>query len=435
MKTLHRSIGSLLSAALTLPPLSALADVVPPPSMLPDASNAALPGTVKNLGLLDTGGNYYKFGTGVYPLYQTATATTANTTNGSPTITVASAANIAINDEITASFAPASAYVTGIVGTTVTMSGNAIATGTGTAVTFGVNRFSAGSSLLTNTLASRNGLFGAASAGRSNWVDNLWGGGDPGPSVFSISPYGGDLAGLFAARSSDNTSAPSQNTIALAVLSIADATGSGHNVWGQYIEGHTLASGTVTAYMNEESSVVNGWTAAANDPYGVNTAGLVTNLRLDVGIGSGVTNNATDALEIINNGGSYKAGITLSSDALDTSGGAAAALALAQNQGVFWYSGAGNAAWKLYSTSTSGNNAIVLSDAAGLDEAAPGLSLRSTSGFYGLALTPSTGTGGSPYIELDGIGASATKPLSNFTGRAVRWERSPRCRAPIRCGS
>src|ERR1041385_1729127 len=86
MKKLHTFVGALLATALALPPLPAWADATPPPGMLSDASNAALPGAVQNLGILDPTSVYYTLGAGLYPQYAGATTTTADTTSGSPTI-------------------------------------------------------------------------------------------------------------------------------------------------------------------------------------------------------------------------------------------------------------------------------------------------------------------------------------------------------------
>ena len=399
-----RSIASAALAVALALPYRADAGPTPGTNMLTTASNAQLPAARENFGMEDASGNFFTFGSGLFPVYQTATATTANTTNASPTITVASASNISLGDSIWATFVPAGAYVTNIAGSTVTMSQNATATGTATAVTFGQDRFTAGSTAFTNTLGAEYGYFGAAAKNRTTWPNQYWDNDPPASqSLYSVSP-GGQFAGIFASRASDNPRTVSTNTIPLGALVVNDATGLGIGTWAEYLEGHTLSTASVTAHINEESSLVNGWTPIADDPYTKNPAGLVTNLRLDVGIGSGVTNNATDALEIVSNGGKYKAGITVGATALDTSGGPAAALALAQNHGIFWYSGAGNAAWQLYSTATSGANALVLGPSTGLDEAGAGLTEQSNASYFGLALTPSSGNAGQPYIELDGVG-------------------------------
>lgn len=48
---MRKYLGALLATALALPPVSTLADVKPPPSMLADASNAELPAARNNLGV------------------------------------------------------------------------------------------------------------------------------------------------------------------------------------------------------------------------------------------------------------------------------------------------------------------------------------------------------------------------------------------------
>ncbi len=331
--------------------------------MLIDASNAVLPDARINFGIEDASASYYTFGSGLFPSYATKTDTTASaSTLGNPAITIPSGLSISAGDSIWATFVPNGAYVLTYVGTTLTMSQNATAGGGG-AVTFGQNRFVAGSTTLTDALGTKVGYFGSASQGRSTWLNRYFIGSDflTNQSLLSISPYG-SYSGIFAGRSSDQAGGAGAYVIPLAVEVLQDGTGTGHSSQALYLQADLLASSTPAQHINNENSVQNGWTASADsDPFTTNPARSVFNLRLDNGKGAGSSNTATAAVDIINNGGNYLAGIIIGSDALDTSAGRLApAMAMATNHCLAWYRAAGQKSWNLCSTAASGNGTINL---------------------------------------------------------------------------
>ena len=353
------------------------------PFMLPNASNS----------LTST---FFPFGSSLYPAYQTGTTTTANAVAGSNSIVVASAANISVGDVVSStspSFlaaAPPAVWVTGIAGTTISLSSNANANQTGATVVFGTDRFTGGSTLFTNTLGAKYGYFGAASKNRSTWPAQYWIGADQ-PSdhaLYSVSPDG-TVAGLFAARTSDN---PGGATIPLGCLAVGDNPGVAVPSWCAYFEADLLASASRLSHINEESSIRSEWATTSNDPYTINPFGFVTNLRLDAGIGSGTANNITDALEITNNGAGYRAGITIQSNALDTAAGRIApALQMATSHAIQWYRAAGQLAWNIFSTSTTtSNQSLALSDTGATFNTA-NLGLTAATGDANLLINSNTG--------------------------------------------
>ncbi len=356
-------------------------------AMTVTGSNATLPAARTNLGIEDATASYYTFGSGLFPSYATQTSTTANTTINIADITVASAANIALGDSIWATFVANGTYVTNIVGTTVSMSANATATGTGTAVSFGQNRFSAGKTALTDVTAAKVGLFGVGSQGRSTWLNQYFVGSDylVDQSVLSISPYG-TYAGLFASRASDSIGTAGGYTIPLAAQNVCDNPTTSLNCQALYLQSDLLSTAIQRISIGLEISPSSAWTpSAVADPYTLNPVGGVFDLRLDSGKGV-ASNTATGAVQIVNNGGKFSSGLIIQSDALDIAAGRIApALAMGPSHSIDWYSAAGNAAWRLYSTATSGNKTIVLGNTAATFSAPIAISdtTASTSGTTG----------------------------------------------------
>lgn len=333
-------------------------------------------GSAGNIGQLASS-QPVTIGSSLYPVYQNQITTTANTTSGNAAIVVASATGIVVGDSIFGTFAPAGVYVASIVGTTITMgtatgtgvSPNATATGTGTAVAFGGPRYSQTSTFMANTLAARDGLFGAAALGRSTWVNRYFpgadyqGAGGGGNTIYSISPDGRS-AGLFAVRSSDAT-AGTGSAIALATLIVADRTTGNVATWGQYTESRLLAAAVQNEHNQYESSIANFWTAVDITPYAVNPAGSVRNFRIDCGVGATISGQTkcSAALDVVNNGQTYRSGFVIAADALDVAAGRIApAYSMATNQAVVWYSTAG-IGWSIWSdATTNANNGMVLHD-------------------------------------------------------------------------
>lgn len=324
-------------------------------SMLPDASNAL---TTSAFG----------FGSGLYPQYAVATVTTANTTSGSPTITVNSATGISIGDVIsTASpdFLPApgnTTYVVNIVGTTVTLSGNATSSNTGASVTFGVDRFTAGSTLLTNTSGVKYGYFGSAAVGKTTWPARYWSAGDfpADHNLYSIATQ--NQAALFAARASDNPSGG--YVITEGTLSLDDDGAIPHFTEAKYIQSNLTAFSPGSTHIQVEQSIANtGWgTPATLDPYTTNASGMIVSLRPDCGVGP-ASDNCSAAVQFVNNGAAYGAGVIFDSTSVAADiNGISSAIELPKNYSIDFFSAAGTAPWRLYSNATTGNNQLILGD-------------------------------------------------------------------------
>jgi len=83
-------------------------------------------------------------------------------------------------------------------------------------------------------------------------------------------------------------------------------------------------------------------------------------------------NKCTNAVHILGNGAVYRSGLVFDANGLDTSSGRIApAIQMGQSQSIDWYSAAGNAAWRLYSTATTGNQTIQLNNnGVGVNKAA-----------------------------------------------------------------
>jgi hypothetical protein len=204
------------------------------------------------------------------------------------------------------------------------------------------------------------GYFGMASGFGSTWLDTYFSSIENVASILSISPVG-QVAGTFASRTSDNAGGSGAAVIPLECVVVSDSTTS-HPTWCQYNESDLVGT-AVGQHLQTESSVYSTWPVVTGDPYTDNPSGANFNLRLDAGKGSGSPNNITAALDIVNNGAAYRHGIIIGSTALDTAAGRIApALAMAKNHSLSWYSSAGNEAWKLYSTATSGNGTAVFSN-------------------------------------------------------------------------
>jgi len=328
---------------------AALAQQVPNP-LSADGANAVLPAAKENINL-DPTKNYYSFGDALYPIYATKTSTTVNATNGVKTITVANATGINVGDLIEGSFAYVayvygSHHVASIVGTTITMTEPATAGGTNLPAGFGTDyRFQSKNSLLTNVLAAQVGNFGTASRGHSTWVSDYqpwtdlnW------ASIFSISPIG-QAAGFFGARSSDNSAG---YMIPLTCFAVGNNPTLAIYSWCQYLESHLEASVPLayqSFHIQIESSVNNGWTISGDStPFNVNAGPIFTsNLRLDNGIGNpGVPKPMTVAMDIINNGGTYRTGILIDATALDMTGRSfAPAISMGPKHAVCWFLAAG----------------------------------------------------------------------------------------------
>src|SRR5262249_6436948 len=155
-------------------------------------------------------------------------------------------------------------------------------------------------------------------------------------SLYSISPNG-NYATVSATRSSDNQLGTSQSIIADACIAANDNTTVNHKVWCRYNHGVITAPSVTRQHINDENSILNLALSVPLDPYTPNPVGSSINLRLDSGIGTGVGNNVSAALQILSNSAKYNSGIVIGSTAIDTN----EAIALAVNHTINVYSGAG----------------------------------------------------------------------------------------------
>jgi hypothetical protein len=325
------------------------------------------------LGPSSQNSNYFPFGSGLYPQYETATTTTANTVMGSPDITVASVANISIGNVISSTspgFVPAPGnltYVIGISGTTVTLSDNATASLTGASVTFGVDRFDAGNTVFTNVLASRNGYFGAAAQGRSTWVAKYWSAGDfpIDHALFAVAETGGIQAALEATHTAG---APFGYVLNNGMLLVDDDGSVQHFSQANYVQSNLVAYAPGSTHIQSEMNVNStAYPYAAVDPYTTNVAGMTENLRLDCGSGFGVGgNNCSTAIHVINNGAKYGVGMVFDSlsVAADISG-VSSAIQFPKDYALDWFSASPGNGWRMYSTNSAGGaKAVVMTDSA-----------------------------------------------------------------------
>jgi hypothetical protein len=321
--------------------------------------------------IIDASNSFYKAGNNLFPVYAEPAATTATSTTGSSTITVTSGTGINQYDQVNAPFVPFGAYVVSLVGTTVTMSTDATATNVSPVpVTFGQSRFSKENSILTNTLAAQIGNFGSASRGHSTYMaqhfpalDLSW------ASIYSISPIG-QTAIATATQSSDNS---------LGGFTITDIcfVSANHQTvaqltWCQYLQSHLPASAAQGSHLQIESSLDNHWTISGDmDPYNVNPAIRATNLRLDNGLDftlGQLAKPATAALDIVNNGGTYRSGIVFDNNAFDYSDARAfaPAIAMGSKQGSCWYTAAGGSpSWCIWASASDPVSTFHMRDNSG----------------------------------------------------------------------
>lgn len=150
------------------------------------------------------------------------------------------------------------------------------------------------SSILTNTIGAKWGVFGSASKEQPSWLETYAPGVsffNVGASVVGISPNG-TAGGLFAARNSDNSTA-SSTTIPLNAFLVADNGTVNVPTWIGYGQAVLLSTAIQNAHYGLELSVKSSWTPVTVHPYSVNTPGSTRNLRLDAGVGGAASTTAT----------------------------------------------------------------------------------------------------------------------------------------------
>lgn len=224
---------------------------------------------------------------------------------------------------------------------------------------------------LNNTWTGTNAFTGTVSVGGSNsWINTYL----PGSLVtgqvaeFVISPVGGYSAIIYATRGSDNPSGTTQSLIGGISLTVADNTTVSHNYFGHYFETWIPATGIYKQLNGFENSVNNlKANATVATPYNAiyGNTGLVANSKTDVGVGTANSSFEPSAAGLFtNNGGKFPVGLVFGADALDTTSGFAAAMAMGENQGFSWPLNPGQG-WRLFMNTGTGNGQVILGDVTG----------------------------------------------------------------------
>lgn len=294
-------------------------------------------------------------GTSLFPTIVPALTTTVTAVgSGSPNITVSSgvAAQTTNGQLISGAVVPGGCcyFVLSGGGTTsIVMSGNASGSGALGAI-FGLARYDATSSEIVNTIGVETLLAGAAAKGNGNWTGG-WDTPSPFTSLYTaqfVSPNGTHAAS-FASRQSDNTtpsSFPSPQTInILTVIDVGVSAGG----WGMYMEADVTApssGGFLQVESDIYSLISNPNALASSNPYTYNATGHTTIYRAGAGAGrtyNGVTsNNVSTAFEVIYNLSEFEVGYLCGNTALDVAAGRVGqCVAMADNQGITWYTGSG----------------------------------------------------------------------------------------------
>lgn len=230
----------------------------------------------------------------------------------------------------------------------------------------------------------------------STWPSSLYSIGLDGTINLVAPTFSGSRAGTVSAlRTSDDTSGNASDTnITNTCLIVVDNASTGNAGWCQYVQGVKTAGAAAAPMHLREASIENLGTTVGADPYTDNPANVTEVDRLDSGIGSSGPNNASVAIHIVNNGAAFEDGVICSSTGLDTSSGRIApCMAMAQNESIAWYSGAGNVAWDIYSTATSGNNTFVLGQSIATLTDTSGIAIDSSGSTVTLGSNPSVSSG------------------------------------------
>ncbi len=352
--------------------------------------------------------------------------TSVATASGSPVITVSAGeeVNFRPGDHIVVAGCSSCDTVVSRSGTAITLNGNATATSGSATATVGLARYDTTSSAVVNTLGADTILVGAAAQAYGDW-SGLYDGPGRYPSIGTMKVVSrqGTRSAFFGSRLSDtppNSGLPlMENVVNMAILD-AKPAGIDGGGWNIYNESRLLSpsfpSTTGLGFISVEDSIFSEWTSPQLDPYQTNVTGYTENFRPDCGTGYAASSDCSTAIHIINNGGRYKSGIIFSEDALNTSGGTAdaPALAMAPRHSLMWYRAAGNVAWSITSTATSGNHYMTLRDTSGNGEifaAEASLSLNGASGSQNRAVRYKSGD-----LDLWSVGATSTAQSGGNAG-------------------
>ncbi|VWM20539.1 beta strand repeat-containing protein [Burkholderia lata] len=376
-------------------------------------------------------------GTSVFPTIVAPVSTTATSTNGSTSITVASATGIAVGMGIYGSFtgvcSAASAayqqsYVTAISGTTVTMSCPAT-TSTTASVQFGQQRYSATSSAIASDLGAQTLKVGAAAQGNSSaWLNQVSTGQDYRLTSAAqvVSPPGGGYALTTAARSSDATGGASAFPFQ-SILYLDSWGNTGYAAENVYLQDNLAAAtaGHSQPHIQMEQSINSQWgTPPSEDPFFTNQVNQTIAHRYDCGTGQSTTtglNGCTTAIDIVPNPQNFQNGIVIANGALDTGGGTrqANAMSMPLMTGFTWYSAASTYSGAIYSPSAGVLNSLVPSGGQFnfVVNGNPTASITGT-GLNGTAIGQTTAAGGN-FTTLSASGLITPSTTNGIKGTAA----------------
>ena len=166
-----------------------------------------------------------------------------------------------------------------------------------------------------------------------------------------------------ATRSTNSRPAAQQVVIGGTFLASNQATSYDVPTWGLYVDARRQSGSGETVAI--ESDIANLSTLVVSHPYNYEPVGAASNLWL--ASGAGLTTGlapANSAVAILDNGAKYEHGILFANTGLDgTDGltGLGTAISMANRQALAWFNPAGAEVAQIYSTTTTGTNAQVLS--------------------------------------------------------------------------
>jgi hypothetical protein len=333
------------------------------------------------------GASPLRTGTSPSPNILAPITTTAISTSGSPSFVVSSADGLQVGMAISASFVPDSCIlpigaftipvIANISGTTITMSCPAKATNVSPVpITFGAVRIDPIAASIENSVATNWLLVGGATQGNTGLP------GYQSPDNMNAQIFGrnNSLGLLVGAFSSQMTS--SSGTRPLTVFTNMDTfnpSQTNKDSWVAYYQSSLMPGTTDRAqHIQIEQSVNNTWNPMSQDedPFTYNIINNTVNTRLDCGTGQpfGTGNSpkkCSTAMDILQNGASFRNGIVIGKNALDTSSGRIApALAMPVNVGLTWYISQGNNPGKVYGDSSG--NIVINSNGLTVNRLGPG---------------------------------------------------------------
>ncbi len=353
----------------------------------------------------NNGASPRRTGTSMVPNILAPITTTATSTSGSPSFVVSSATGLQVGMAISASFVPSACVlqigaftipvITNISGTTITMSCPANATNSiPIAITFGGVRSDPTAQITGNSIATNWLLVGGAAQGNTGFPgyqspDNM------NAQIFGHKNSLGLLVGAFSSQMTSGS-----GTRPLTIFTNMDTFNPGQtnkDSWAAYYQTNLMPGTTDKAqHIQIEQSVNNTWNPMSQDedPFTYNILNNTINTRLDCGTGQpfgagNSPNKCSTAMDILQNGASFRNGIVIGTNALDTrSGRIAPALAMPASVGLTWYISPGNNPGKVYGDSNG--NVVINSNGLTVNRlgSGPGIQTVKTASTCTLTNTP-----------------------------------------------